>query len=106
MVALLDLWLPILLSAVFVFIASSVLHMVLPIHKADYAQLANEAEVLSAMREHGVSPGSYMFPHAGSMKEMGEPEFVEKLNLGPVGHMTILPNGPWNMGKSLGQWFA
>ena len=106
MVTLAGLWLPILLSAVFVFVASSVIHMMLPIHKKDWGKLVNEAEVLAALRKAGVTPGTYMFPCAGSMKEMATPEMVEKLNLGPVGHMTVLPNGPWAMGKSLGQWFA
>jgi len=106
MVTLADLWLPILLSAVFVFVASSVIHMLLPIHKGDFGKLANEADVLAAMRKAGVAPGNYMFPCAGSMKEMATPEMIEKLNLGPVGHVTVLPNGPWKIGKSLGQWFA
>jgi len=34
--------LPILLSAVFVFVASSVVHMVLPWHKGDYLQVPEE----------------------------------------------------------------
>ena len=105
MVALLDLWLPILLSAVFVFVASSVLHMLIPIHKGDFGKLPGEEAVLEGMRAQGVRPGSYGFPYAGSMKEMGTPEMIEKLNRGPVGFMTVLPNGPMNMGKSLVQWF-
>ncbi len=106
MISLLDLWLPILVSAVFVFIASSVIHMAIPIHKNDFKKLANEADVLTSMREHGVQQGSYMFPCAGSMKEMGTPEHVEKMNLGPVGFLTVLPNGPYTMGKSLTQWLV
>ena len=73
MIGLVDLWLPVLLSAVFVFVASSVLHMVLPIHRSDYQKLAGEAEVLEAMRAQSVQPGGYMFPCAGSMKEMSSP---------------------------------
>ena len=30
---------------------------------------------------------------------------VEKFNQGPVGFLTVMPNGPINMGKSLTQWF-
>ena len=105
MVDLLDLWLPILLSAVFVFIVSSVIHMALPIHKGDYKKLPGEADILAAMRGQNVPPGSYMFPCASSMKEMSTPEMVEKQNQGPVGHMTVIPNGPYAMGKALGQWF-
>lgn len=105
-VALLDLWLPILLSAVFVFVASSVIHMATPLHKGDFQKLPGEAAVLEAMRTQGVKEGSYMFPSASSMKEMSSPEMIEKMNKGPVGSMTIRPNGPIAMGKSLMQWFV
>ena len=37
------LWLPILLSAVIVFVVSSILHMALPFHKNDYRQLPGPA---------------------------------------------------------------
>jgi len=100
-----DLWLPILLSAVFVFIVSSVLHMVLPIHKGDYKKLPGEDTVLGAMREQGVEPGCYMFPCPGSMKDMGSPEMIEKYQQGPVGFMTVIRSGPPAMGKSLVLWF-
>ncbi|MHC5065993.1 MAG: hypothetical protein ACYTG5_18690 [Planctomycetota bacterium] len=104
--AILDLWLPILVAAVFVFIASSILHMVIPIHKGDFTKMDGEAEVMASMRTQGVEPGNYMFPCASSMKEMTSPEMIEKLNQGPVGFMNVYPNGPMNMGKSLGQWFV
>jgi hypothetical protein len=42
MVALTSLWLPILLSAVIVFVASSIMHMLLPYHRSDYQQLPEE----------------------------------------------------------------
>ena len=38
MVPLTDLWLPILLSAILVFVASSVMHMLLTYHRSDYRQ--------------------------------------------------------------------
>jgi len=99
------LWLPILLSAIFVFIVSSIMHMLLPIHKGDYKGLPGESELLAAMRKEGVLPGEYAFPRASSMKEMSTPEMVKKLNDGPVGYATIISNGPMKMGKSLGLWF-
>ncbi len=105
MIALSELWLPILLSAVFVFVASSILHMVLPIHRSDFKKLPGEAEVLEAMRKQRVGRGSYMFPCPASMKEMCTPEMMEKYKAGPVGHVTVLENGPPNMGKSLVLWF-
>lgn len=105
MVALADLWLPILLSAVFVFVASSILHMVIPIHKGDYQRVPGEDAVLNALRAQGVRPGSYRFPYCDSMKDMGSPEMLEKWKRGPVGLLTILPSGARRMGKSLLIWF-
>jgi hypothetical protein len=99
-----DLWLPMLVTAVLVFIVSSVLHMMLPIHKGDYRKLAHETELLAAMRTHGVTPGAYMFPSPSSMKDMASPEMIEKYQQGPVGLLTILPNGVPAMGKSLVLW--
>src|SRR5262245_45540821 len=103
MVTLAQLWLPILVSAVVVFLASSVVHMVLPHHKKDYGGLPNEDKVLEALRAQGVSPGNYMFPKCGSMKDMQAPEMQEKLRRGPVGTMVVLPGV--NIGKNLMQWF-
>lgn len=100
-----ELWLPILLSAVFVFIASSIIHMALPYHKADVKQMAGEEAVLSAIRASGVAPGMYMFPCAGSMKEMCTPEMKAKVERGPVGWLTVLQPGGLNMNKSLIWWF-
>jgi hypothetical protein len=39
------------------------------------------------------------------MKEMKTPEFLERMHQGPVILMTVRPNGPWNMRRSLSQWF-
>ena len=100
-----ELWLPILLSAVFVFLASSVFHMVIPWHKGDYKKLPGEEKILAEVRCQSPQPGVYMFPNCSSMKEMSSPEMLAKFNQGPVGHMTILPSGPHNMGKSLLFWF-
>jgi hypothetical protein len=105
MVSLSALWGPILVSAVIVFIASSVIHMVLPWHKNDYPQLATERQVLDALRPLALPPGDYLLPRAGSMKEFKTAEFQQRLNLGPVILMTVRPNGPWSMGRSLLLWF-
>lgn len=106
MVSLASLWLPILLSAVVVFIVSSIVHMVLPYHRSDFRQLPGEASVMAAMREAGVSRGMFMFPHCGSPSDMGKPEVQEKFNQGPVGIVTILPTGMQPMGKFLSLWFV
>ncbi|MFI5335820.1 MAG: hypothetical protein ACHQ5A_03500 [Opitutales bacterium] len=99
------LWLPILLSSVFVFLASSILHMALPWHKSDHAKLPEEDKVLAALRPLAPPPGDYMVPLC-SPEQMKSPEFAEKLRLGPVMVMTVMKPGPFNMGRSLGLWFA
>ena len=105
MVPIHTLWLPILLSAVIVFVASSIIHMVLPIHKSDYRKVPNEDNVLDALRAAGVTPGrTYHFPFT-THKEMKSPQTVEKFKRGPVGLLTIMPSGAPNLGKFLGQWF-
>ena len=102
---ILDLWLSILLAAIAVFLVSAVVHMVLPIHWNDYVKLPAEDELLASMRGVGLAPGSYVFPRPDSVKEMASPEMRARYDRGPVGSMTILPNGMPNMGKSLLQWF-
>lgn len=105
MVYLTQLWAPILLSAIIVFVVSSILHMVLPFHKSDYRKLPDEEKVMDALRAAGVAPGpAYHFPYC-SHKEMKSPEMQEKFKKGPVGLLTMFPSGQVNMGKFLGLWF-
>jgi len=99
------LWLPILLSAVLVFIVSSIIHMVFKYHNSEYKGLSGEDSLLAAMRDNGVVPGMYTFPHCKSMKEMGEPDTIAKCEKGPVGMMIVGPSGPPAMGKPLTLWF-
>jgi hypothetical protein len=61
---------------------------------------------MDALRPLGLRPGEYMLPRAGDMKAMKSPQFIEKLKRGPVLLMTVLPNGPISMSKSLVQWFV
>jgi len=105
MVPLSALWLPIVLSAVIVFVASSIMHMVLPYHQSDCHRLPDEDKLMAALRTAGLTRGFYMFPY-GSHKEMKSPAMVEKYKQGPVGMMTVVPSGPPAMGKYLGLWFA
>jgi hypothetical protein len=100
------LWLPILLSAAIVFVASSIIHMVFKFHNTDYKKLPGEDAVLAVMREQGVEPGMYAVPRCESMKGMGEPEMVARYEQGPVGMFIIGPNGPPAMGKALALWFV
>jgi hypothetical protein len=105
MVSLTALWLPIVLSAVAVFIASSIIHMVFKYHNSEYRQLPDEGGILDAMRNAKLVRGFYSFPYAGSMKEMGSPEMTEKYTQGPVGTMNVIASGQPAMGKTLTLWF-
>lgn len=106
MVYLPELWLPILLAAVLVFVGSSVIHAALPFHKNDYGKMPNEDDVLEAMHKAGVPPGDYLLPYAPSPKDMQAPDMVKKIERGPLAFATVLPPGMPTMGGQLGQWFA
>ena len=105
MTGLQSLWLPILLSAVAVFIVSSLIHMFTPWHKSDYPKLSNEERVMDAMRPLAIPPGDYFMPRPASRQDMGSPEFAEKMKRGPVVIMTVMPNGPSRMSRNLLLWF-
>lgn len=106
MTELTALWLPILLSAIIVFIASSLIHMVLPWHKSDFPRMANEEKFMDAVRPLAIPPGDYMVPRPARREDMRSPEFAEKLKNGPVVVMTVLPSGGFAMGKNMAQWFV
>jgi len=100
------LWLPILLSAVIVFLVSAVIHMVFTYHQSDFGKLADEDGVMDALRGFNIPPGNYVIPCAGSAKAMNSPEFVDKAKKGPVAFMTVMPSGIPSMAASLTQWFV
>lgn len=105
MVPLTALWLPILLAAVIVFIASSIMHMVLPYHKNDYRQLPDEEKVRGALRGLSLPRGLYITPYC-THKDMNTPAIQEKYKQGPVAFITVLPSAPPAMPKFLSQWVA
>jgi len=106
MTALSALWLPVLVSAILVFIASTVIHMFLPWHCNDFPKMPNEDKALDALRPLAIPPGDYMVPHCSGPEEMKSPVFKEKMSNGPVMIMTVRPNGMPGMGKYLVQWFV
>ncbi len=85
------LWLPIVVSAVFVFIASSIIHMVLPWHKNDYPKMPREDEVLDALCPFAIPPRDYMVPRPARREDLKPQEFQEKLNKGPVMVVSVWP---------------
>src|SRR2546428_12591323 len=93
MTALTALWLPILVSAVAVFVISSIIHMTPLWHKTDYPRFPNEDRVLDALRPIGIPPGDYLMPRPANPAEMRSPEFKEKMKRGPAVLLTVMP--PW-----------
>ena len=104
MVSVLSLLIPIALSAVLVFIASSIIHMVTSWHKNDLRKFPNEDAVIGALRPLNLQVGEYGIPKADSMKDMQSPEFQAKFKAGPVAFITVRP-GEMAMGALLVQWF-
>jgi hypothetical protein len=106
MIPLLHLWLPVLLAAVLVFLASSLIHMVFKWHNSDYRQLPNEDEVRAAIRKGDPAPGQYVLPYFGDMKAMQTPEAQQKFAEGPVAMLYLKACGKPGMGSALLGWFS
>ena len=105
MISIAALWMPILVSAVIVFIASSIIHMAPLWHRSEYPKVPNEDKVMDALRPLAIPPGDYMLPRANDMKDMKSAAFTEKMNRGPVVIMTVLPHGCPSMARNLVRWF-
>jgi len=101
-----SLWLPVIVSAVVVFVASSILHMMLRYHKADHRRLPNEDAVREVLARGNLAPGVYFTPFCADMKELKDPGVKEKFVKGPVVSITAFPKGPPMMGKHLALWFG
>ena len=106
MVSVTALAVPILVAAVLVFLASSLIHMVLPVHRNDWKRLPGEDRALDAIRALNIPPGDYLAPHAGSPDAMKNPEFIAKMRKGPLVILTLAPGGPPSMGRNLALWFV
>jgi hypothetical protein len=106
MAYLLQVWLPILATAIGVFVASSLIHMVFKWHNSDYRPLSNESDVAAAIRAGAPAPGPYVIPHCPDMKDMASEAVQAKFREGPVGLITLRRSGPPTMGGALGLWFA
>ena len=106
MISVTQLWIPILLSAVLVFAASSLIHMVLKWHNSEYRKLADEDSVRAAIRASNPAPGQYLIPHCVGPDQMKDPAVQQKLKDGPNGFLTLRPPGMPSMGAPLIQWFV
>jgi hypothetical protein len=105
MLSLLSVWLPILLSTVAIFLASSLIWMVLPWHQKEWRGVADQEEAArNALR--GLAPGLYHLPHPASRAALRSPEFQRKMTEGPMAFLTVVPNGMPNMARQMISWVA
>ncbi len=104
MTPLASLWLPIVLTTVFIFLASSIIHMVMPWHKSDFAKVPGEDAFRRAVGPLRIPPGDYMTPYCTSGKDMASEEFKTKIAEGPVLFMTVRANAQPSMAPMFIGW--
>lgn len=95
-----ELWLVVLVSAVAVFVVSSILWMALPHHKADIRFLPDQPAFDAALSGLDIPPGLYMFPNCSNSAEMKTEAFKQRWAAGPWGTITIAPRQP-NFARNL-----
>ena len=88
-----QLWLPIVVSGVVVFILSALAWTVMPHHKKDFTGLPNADAVQSLMRQHPPAPGQYAVPWVSEARGLEDPAMKEKMTQGPRAYITVVPNG-------------
>ncbi|HET7790038.1 MAG TPA: hypothetical protein VFK78_04505 [Gemmatimonadales bacterium] len=96
-----ELWLPIVLSGVLVFVGSFVTWALLPFHNKEWKGLSNENAVLAAIRQGNPGPGLYTIPHPANQREARSKEFQDRVHAGASGHVTIMRPGAMNMGTNM-----
>jgi len=100
-----SLWLPVLVAAAAVWIASAIVWMALPHHKKDFSRLPSEDGVADALRKLALKPGQYMLPYMQDMKDCKDPAVVKRFEDGPIALLRVSPNGVPKMGKNLTLYF-
>ncbi len=98
--ALLSLWLPILVSAVVVWIASAIIWMAMPHHKRDRINLPDQEAMIQFVRSHNIPPGNYVFPYCGDAAQRNSPAMKEAIERGPIGTLSLWPT-PMKMGPKM-----
>lgn len=96
-----ELWLPIVVSGVAVFLMSALNWTALPTHKTEFSGFSNDEDVSAALRVSAKSPGRFVTPNllggAGNT-----PEGKAKLERGPLAYVTIAGPGLPSMGQMMG----
>ena len=96
---IIDLWLPIVASAVICWVMSAVIWVALKYHNNDYRKLDDEDAARAALKGH--SPGFYLLPYSLDPADAKNPDLKHKFEDGPIGFITMLPNGMPAMGSRL-----
>lgn len=99
-----DLWLPILLASITVFLISSLIWAVIQYHNSDWRPLDDEDAARAALKS--MPPGQYAVPYAADNRAKADASWQQKYREGPVAMITIVPNGNVNMAGQLAQWFV
>ncbi len=95
-----DLWVPILISALACWVISAISWAALPFHNRQWHKLPNEDAVADALRAGISGAGLYSVPHAGA-EGAKSPGLNEKMAKGPIAFITVLPTGMPSMGKMM-----
>jgi hypothetical protein len=106
---LLSLWLPILLSAAAVWIASMIVGMALPHHKQDWIGLPDppgEDGFMDYLRKSGLKPGNYLFPDFRGREALKSEKVEKALKEGPVGHLSVWQTPLTMGGKMVGTFIV
>lgn len=101
---IMTLWMPILVSAIVVFIAGAVIWMAMPWHKSDWAKTPNEEAVRDALQ--GTPAGMYTVPNCADQSQYKDPAMQQKFIDGPQAFITVVPSGLPRMAPKLVMMFA
>jgi len=96
---IIDLWLPIVVSAVVCWVMSAVIWAVLKYHNSDYKKLNDEEAARAGLKGH--APGFYLLPFCLDPSDMEKPDVKQKYEEGPIAYITMLPNGMPAMGPKM-----
>ncbi len=94
-----QLWLPILVSGVVVWIASFVFWMAIGHHNKDVQAIPGEKEFKETINRLNIQPGNYGFPDFHSCKGMSKEEKMKLYDSRPMGLLRVW--APVNMGVNM-----
>lgn len=94
-----DLWLPVLVATVAVFLLSMIAWTVAPHHKPEARPLGDERSLFGLIKGQQIAPSSYYFPYCDA-SEMKTDEGRRRYTEGPWGRLMLYSKPP-SMGASL-----